>query len=169
MTCLRIESLNEIVIAQARSVLDRLFFPRQMRFQLRQIDMMNKTALYYLEHLDAFQIMESHIMDRVMQEYWQSNLDASGSFLEASTAYGILTHTDSDYNHDFEAQNRFYMARSDSSIEAHRYTFKVVRRSMEIRYFFEMAFFLINACAFQYYVMNFTTVWNVLVKEVAEL
>lgn len=54
MTSLRIDALNEIVIAQARSVLDRLFFPRQMRFQLRQIDMMNKTALYYLEHLDAF-------------------------------------------------------------------------------------------------------------------
>lgn len=92
--------------------------------------------------------MESHIMDRVMQEYWQSNLDASGSFLEASTAYGILTHTDFDCKQDFEAQSRFYMARPDESIEAHKLTFKVVRRSMEIRYFLEMAFFLLNACLF---------------------
>ena len=41
-----------------------------MKFQLRQVDLMNRDSLYYLEHLDAFEIMESHIMDRVMQEYW---------------------------------------------------------------------------------------------------
>jgi len=131
--------------------------------------MMNKTALYYLEHLDAFQIMESHIMDRVMQEYWQSNLDASGSLLGASTAYGILTHIDSDCKQDFEAFNRFYQRRSDRSIGVHRYTFKVVRQSMETRYFLEMAFFLGVACLLQYYIMDFTTIWNVLQAEVAEL
>lgn len=31
---------------------------------------MNRDALYYLERFDAFEIMETHIMDRVMQEYW---------------------------------------------------------------------------------------------------
>lgn len=65
-----------------------------MKFQLRQIDLMNRDSLYYLERLDAFEIMETHIMDRVMQEYWQSNLDAGGSFFEASTAHGILFRAD---------------------------------------------------------------------------
>ena len=51
---------------------------------------MNRNVLYYLEHLDAFPVMETHIMDRVMQEYWQSNLDANGHFLSASTPYNIL-------------------------------------------------------------------------------
>lgn len=51
---------------------------------------MNRDSLYYLEKLDAFEIMETHIMDRVMQDYWQGNLDASGSFFDASTSYGIL-------------------------------------------------------------------------------
>ena len=63
---------------------------------------MNRNSLYYLEHLDAFQIMESNIMDRVMQEYWQSSLDASGHFLGASTCYGILTHMDEHYKYDYE-------------------------------------------------------------------
>ena len=49
--------------------------------------MLDKDSLYYLEHLDAFDIVETHVIDRVMQEYWQSNLDASGPFLGASTAY----------------------------------------------------------------------------------
>ena len=88
---LRTEHLAEIINKQARSVLKKLFFPRQMRFQLRQIDLTNRDALYYLERLDAFDIMETHIMDRVMQEYWMSDLDASGSIFSASTAYGIIT------------------------------------------------------------------------------
>jgi hypothetical protein len=45
----------------------------------------------------------------------------------------------------------------------------VVRRSMEIRYFLEMAFFLFLATIFQYYITNFTTIWNELSKEIADL
>jgi hypothetical protein len=82
--------LQEIVNTQTRSVLEKFFFPKQIKNQLRQVDLMNKDALYYLERLDAFEIMETHIMDRVMQEYWQGNLDAGGSFFGTSTAYGIL-------------------------------------------------------------------------------
>ena len=73
---------------------------------------MNRDSLYYLERLDAFEIMETNIMDRVMQEYWQSNLDASGSFFETSTAYGILfrsnTEITSSKDHDYELEHRFY-------------------------------------------------------------
>ena len=87
-----------------------------MKFQLRQIDLMNRDSLYYLERLDAFKIMETHIMDRVMQEYWQSNLDASGAFLGSSTCYGILTSSSdngvkSSQDFDYELENRFYKAR----------------------------------------------------------
>ena len=41
-----------------------------MKYLLRQVDLMNRNSLYYLEHLDAFEVMEAHILDRVMQEYW---------------------------------------------------------------------------------------------------
>ena len=51
---------------------------------------MNRDALYYLERFDAFDIMETHIMDHVMQEYWQSDLDARGDYMGASTSIGIL-------------------------------------------------------------------------------
>lgn len=40
---------------------------------------------------------------------------------------------------------------------------------MEIRYFLEMAFFLAVACLFQYYIMDFTTIWNFLNAEIAVL
>ena len=67
---------------------------------------MNRDSLYYLERLDAFAIMETHILDRVMQEYWQGNLDAGGYFMGASTAFGILKRSDSHFannkDYDFE-------------------------------------------------------------------
>ena len=78
--------------------------------------MMNRSSLYYLEHLDAFEVMETHIMDRVMQEYWQSNLDASGSFLGASTLYGIVKHQNDRYKYDYELKNRFYKKKNFSQI-----------------------------------------------------
>ena len=126
-----------------------------MKFQIRQIDMMGRQSLYYLEHLDAFQIMETKIMDRVMQEYWQSNLDASGSLFGASTAYGILMHEDGEFYHlDYERRNRFYVTRpkktsGDLSSHPHTLNFMVIRRSMRTRYFMEMAFFFCLALAFQ--------------------
>ena len=58
-----------------------------MKYQLRAIDITNRDSLFYLERLNAFEIMETHIMDRVMLEYWNGNLDASGYFLEASTSF----------------------------------------------------------------------------------
>ena len=70
--------------------------------------MLDKDSLYYLEHLDAFDIVETHVVDRVMQEYWMGNLDASGSFLGASTAYRILNNNDDSDTYDYEYVNRFY-------------------------------------------------------------
>ena len=58
-------------------------------------------------------------MDRIMQEYWQSNLDASGSFLANSTAYGILTHQEDRYKYDYESKNRFYKKKSKKKIMPH--------------------------------------------------
>ena len=93
--------------------------------------MLDKDSLYYLEHLDAFDIVETNVVDRVMQEYWQSNLDASGSFLDASTAYGIINHTDDRYKYDYEYLNRFYKKMSPiKSILPHSLSFMVVRKSM---------------------------------------
>jgi len=129
MAILRTENLAEIILSQAKSVLDRLFFPKQIRFQIRQIDLMNRDALYYLEYLDAFEIMETHIIDRVMQEYWQSNLDASGSLFGVSTAYRILSHYEDRYLYDYETENRFYKSKVDIS-HPHKFSFMVVRKSM---------------------------------------
>ena len=118
---------------------------------------MNRDSVYYLERVDAFEIMETHILDRVMQEYWQSNLDASGSFLGASTAFGILTRSKdsftSNQDFDYELENRFYKRRDTEKIQPHRFNFVVVRRSMQTRYFFEIVLFFLLVAVFQYYLL----------------
>ena len=160
MTEERANSLTDKINSQGVSVLTKLFFPRQMKYQIRQIDLMNRDSLYYLERLDAFDIMQTHIMDRIMQEYWQSNLDANGNFMGASTAFRILTHYEDRYRFDYEFQNRFYKKQKTKLIQPHRMTFMVVRRSMQVRYFLEMLFFFTLACTFQYYIFSFSYYYN---------
>ena len=115
--------------------------------------MLNRDSLYYLERLDAFDIMETHIMDRVMQEYWQGNLDVAGSFFETSTAYGILfksrrgTFSKAE-DFDYELEHRFYKRKDMERVQPHKLQFKVVRNSMQTRYFLEMLFYfsLVQFC-----------------------
>lgn len=121
---------------------------------------MNRNSLYYLEHLDAFEIMESHIMDRVMQEYWQSNLDASGNLLEASTAYGILTHRTDRYQYDYEQRNRFYAPRDQKLIRPNKLSFNVMIRSMQVRYFLEVFIYFVLSVSLQLSITGFSEEYN---------
>ena len=70
--------------------------------------MMNKDSLWYLEHMDAFEIVQTNVIDRVMQELWQGPYDASGSLFATSTSYGIMTHMNDYDEYDYEADYRFY-------------------------------------------------------------
>ena len=133
---------------------------------------MNRDVLYYLERLDAFAIMETHIMDRVMQHYWQSDLDAGGSFFGMSTAFGILNSDDGllrEQDFDFEAATRFYQRRDLSRSQPHKLTFVVVRKSMQIRYFLEILFFFTLTVFFQYKLIVFTQAWNAALTETSEI
>jgi len=40
-----------------------------------------------MEKMDSFSLMETKVMDRIMKEYWKSNIDISGSVMSCSTAY----------------------------------------------------------------------------------
>ena len=90
---------------------------------------MNRDSLYYLEQLNAYEIMETHIMDRVMLEYWAGDLDAGGNFFDTSTSYSILANFDQSFDHeddyDCEYVNRFYRSKDTdrSNLEAHQFTF----------------------------------------------
>ena len=92
--------------------------------------------------------MDTKVMDRIMKDYWNSNIDISGHFLNTSTAFKIITAHDLSFKEDYERQNRFYQNRSNDNIRPHPYMFKVYVQSMRLRYSFEIATFILLAILF---------------------
>ena len=54
--------------------------PTELKISVRRKDLENHNSLYYMEMMDAFKLMDTKVMDRIMKEYWNSNIDTSGSF-----------------------------------------------------------------------------------------
>lgn len=83
----RAEILIEMMTNQCRSILVNLYLPIELKISVRRKDLSNRNSLYYMELMDSFQLMDTKVMDRIMKEYWKSNIDTSGSFFQASTSY----------------------------------------------------------------------------------
>jgi len=44
----------------------------------------------YMERMDAYTLMDTKIMDRIMKELWSSDIDVSGHFMSQSTTFQLL-------------------------------------------------------------------------------
>jgi hypothetical protein len=55
--------------------------------QVLQRDIFGENALFYFERFDAYQILETSVIDSVMVELWNSKIDSSGSLLDNSTSF----------------------------------------------------------------------------------
>jgi len=75
---------------------------------IQQKDFSGRNLLYYMRKLNTFPLLDTNLMDRIVQDYWYSNLDTRGNFMGASTAYQILTKYKLSFSEDFESKNRFY-------------------------------------------------------------
>jgi len=85
-----------------------------------------------------------------------------------STANGILNADgglSKEHDHDYESLNRFYHSRDISKTQPHKFTFVVVRKSMQTRYFLEIVFFLTLTVYFQYKLIALTHAWNTAIGE----
>lgn len=107
-------------------------------------------------------------MDRILQDFWNSNIDITGRFLEASTSYQIIRKSHRSYTKDQEKIRRFYIPRNVKEIRPHILQFEVWKKSMFIRYVCEAVIFIGIAAAFQYYVTNFNVGLHTLRKDIAE-
>ena len=72
-----------------------------------------------MEKLDSFKLLDTKVMDRIMKDYWNSNVDASGSFMGNSTCFNILTVNKLTHIDDYESSNRFYDKRSHRDVYPH--------------------------------------------------
>jgi hypothetical protein len=95
-------------------------------------------------------------MDRIMKEYWNSDIDTSGSFFQASTSYQLLFDSSTlRKNQDNELNLRFYKKRDISKFRSHKFMLQVYLKSMQARYFIELLFFVVLAIFFQYEIGQF--------------
>ena len=97
---------------------------------------------------NVYTVLDTKVMDRIMQDFWKSNIDTTGSLFEASTSYRILSLNSIKYRKDYEKDNRFYKIRPLSLLRSHNFQFEVWKRSMQVRYFLEATSFIILAFIF---------------------
>ena len=83
----RVSYLSDLIMDNCRQILIKLYMPIELKVQVRQRNLVGRNALFYMEKIDAFQLMETKVMDRIMKEYWKSNIDTGGSISEMATSY----------------------------------------------------------------------------------
>ena len=134
-------------------LLDNVYDPYKVRLLLKQTDLENYSTLDLMGKLKMYKLMQTKVADRVIQDTWNSKVDVSGSYLENSTAYDYLWYSKLDSVDDFESKRRFYHDRDLTlDVRPNRFAYRVWFESMNLRYFIEMAFFLINVLVFQLYI-----------------
>ena len=83
----RVSYLSDLIMDNCRQILIKLYMPIELKVQVRQRNLVGRNALFYMEKIDAFQLMETKVMDRIMKEYWKSNIDTGGSIFEMASSY----------------------------------------------------------------------------------
>lgn len=104
----RVSVLQDIVMGSCREILLNLYLPAELKLQVRRKDFYGKSALFYMEKMDAFTLMDTKVMDRIMKEYWNSNVDVSGSLFANSTCYQLWNTDALGMHTDYEKSHRFY-------------------------------------------------------------
>jgi len=62
----------------------------ELKVLLKQKDLEGRNYLWFIAEQNVYQVMESDLMDKIIQDFWKSNLDITGNLMEASTSYSIL-------------------------------------------------------------------------------
>jgi hypothetical protein len=91
---LRTKILIDLITVDCRLILVNFNCPAEIKIMVRRKDLSNRNALTYMEMMDAFQLMGTKVMDRIMKEYWNSSIDTSGSFFQVSTAFQVYENQD---------------------------------------------------------------------------
>ena len=116
VTDFRANFMREKIIISLRAILVHLYYPIEIREQIRKKDIFGVDSMAYMEQMNSYTCMDTKIMDHIMKEYWNSNIDMSGGdFFACSTCYNILTKYEFKVMKDYETNHRFYSPREEVS------------------------------------------------------
>ena len=100
-----------------------------------------------MEKMNSYDVMDTKIMDKIMKEYWTSNIDLGDSFFLASTCYNILFKYDFNIMKDYEAENRFYHTFDLTKMMSHGLIMRVWTESMQLRFFIDLVIYVVMLAA----------------------
>jgi len=72
--------MHDKLMDSLRSILVNIYNPLEIKFQVMAKDIFKTSAMAYMETMDAYTLMNTKIMDRIMKELWNSDFDMSGNF-----------------------------------------------------------------------------------------
>jgi hypothetical protein len=74
----------------------------ELKLVLKQSDLFGKDLLWYIAEHNIYSILGSRVMDRIMQDFWRSNIDVTGNILECSTSFKIMKNSSFSFTKDEE-------------------------------------------------------------------
>jgi hypothetical protein len=152
---MRCNKMLENLEERSRNIINSYKSPDELKLILKQNDLFGRDLLWYISEHGIFSILDTKVMDRIIQDFWNSNIDITGSFFEASTTYQILMKSSLTYTKDQEAVRRFYHPQDIQQLRTHIFQYEVWKKSMFIRYLIEASIFTFFALLFQYYISFF--------------
>ncbi len=81
-----------------------------MRLLLKEVDSDGKNCFWYITKNKVYSILDHKLMERIVMDYWESDIDITGFIFEASTCYRILNYDNLAYIKDYEETSRFYLS-----------------------------------------------------------
>jgi hypothetical protein len=142
---LRCNKIAEQCELKCKKIIDSFVSPDELKIVLKQRDMFGKDLLWYVAEHNIYKILDAKVMDRILQDFWNSNIDITGRFMEASSTYQIIRKSHFAYTKDQESCRRFYHKTDVRTIRPHILQFEVWKKSMFIRYVIEAVIFIIIA------------------------
>jgi len=121
ITYFRVEQLREIFEAKAKKVVEAISNGDELKLILKQKDLQGHDCLWFMAQHNVYTVLDTRVMDRIMQDFWKSNIDVTGNILETSTSYRLLSADSFAGKIHQEEQTRFYNPKSVKDFRQHNY------------------------------------------------
>eukprot|EP00347_Sterkiella_histriomuscorum_P018277 403346125 len=155
ITSFRANQIKDRIEEITKNIIKAIPNSDELKQLLQQRDFRGNDSLHYMALYNVYTILDTSSTDRILQDFWRSNIDASGYLMEASTSFRILSQRSRKKIVDVETQNRFYKFINIKSLKSHQYQFNVWKKSMQVRYFIEAAVYVGLCIFFQVYISEF--------------
>ena len=81
--------VNEIELL-ASKIVKSISNSDELKSMLKHKDMRGNNSIYYMSLYHVYNVLDTKCSDRILQDFWKSNIDVTGNILECSTAFRLI-------------------------------------------------------------------------------